>query len=716
LGIPDGYNGGLFRDDNNVIKNLKVSDDVITKFIELGRYDFSDEGGQLSVEILGHIFEQSISDLESIREKIKNPGGESEEKKVSKRKKDGIFYTPAYIVDYIVRNSLGKYLEAHEERIKEQYKLKWDITEKNYRKREIEAYTEYQKILHTVKVLDPACGSGAFLVRVFDFLLEENKRVANILTEWAQSDLFQSEMYFREILKNNIYGVDLNEESVEITKLSLWLKSAVRGKKLETLDNNIKCGNSLIDDPSVADDKAFNWNTEFPEIMASGGFDVIVGNPPYGASLSEIEVSWLSQKYKSYEYQANTYVLFYEKGLLLLNSKGILGFITPATFTYQHYFRNIRDIIKPLEIISICKYCFAVFGDADIWDTVSFIVQNSPRLNESTHILICNTRDVKATIHRVVQYTDLIQQDGVYDLSSGGVIKKAYKDAKLFGECAHIVVGIKPYQTGKGVPKQTKEIVESKPFTKDFQEDTTFKCCVIGSNFHRYGYIEKPKMWLKYGEWLAEPRNDAPFFDNEKIIIRQTADTIIANLDTSKSVNLNNVYNVWKPREGLNLRYLLVILNSSLIKAIYQSISQEKGKLFAEVKKVYLQKLPIKLISVVQQQPFIEKADSMLSLNRDLQDKSSSFLKNIQAKFSVSKITRKLEKWWELDFAEFLKETKISISLTEQEELMVYFDTRRSEARAIVSEIRKTDAEIDNMVFDLYELTEEERGLILNSK
>lgn len=105
----------------------------------------------------------------------------------------------------------------------------------------------------------------------------------------------------------------------------------------------------------------------------------------------------------------------------------------------------------------------------------------------------------------------------------------------------------------------------------------------------------------------------------------------------------------------------------------------------------------------------------MISLNRDMQEKSGSFLKNIQAKYSVSKITRKLEKWWELDFAEFLKEAKISISLTEQEELMSYFETRRAEVRAIDAEIRKTDNEIDNMVFDLYGLTEEERRVVLNS-
>ncbi|MEI6711953.1 MAG: DNA methyltransferase [bacterium] len=176
------------------------------------------------------------------------------------------------------------------------------MTAKNYRKREIEAYSEYQKILHNVKVLDPACGSGAFLVRVFDWLLAENKRVTNILYETNdQMKLGDDENYFREILKNNIYGVDLNEESVEITKLSLWLKSAQKGKKLLTLDNNIKCGNSLIDDPTVAGDKAFNWNTEFADIMGSGGFDVIVGNPPYvrNTALQNKEKDYLSQSYFS---------------------------------------------------------------------------------------------------------------------------------------------------------------------------------------------------------------------------------------------------------------------------------------------------------------------------------------------------------------------------------------------------------------------------------
>ena len=112
---------------------------------------------------------------------------------------------------------------------------------------------------------------------------------------------------------------------------------------------------------------------------------------------------------------------------------------------------------------------------------------------------------------------------------------------------------------------------------------------------------------------------------------------------------------------------------------------------------------------------FVQHAENMSTLNHELMEKNNNFLKNIQAKYSVSKITRKLEKWWELDFSEFLKETKISVSLAEQEELMQYFETRRAEVRAIDAEIRKTDTEIDNMVFDLYGLTEEERRVVLGS-
>jgi hypothetical protein len=175
------------------------------------------------------------------------------------------------------------------------------------------------------------------------------------------------------------------------------------------------------------------------------------------------------------------------------------------------------------------------------------------------------------------------------------------------------------------------------------------------------------------------------------------------------NVDVNGIF----PKPDWDIKYLLSILNSRACNFYFIRISKPFNSDTYSANKQFLSPLPIPNISLSEQQPFIGKADAMLSLNRDIQEKSSSFLKNIQAKYNVSKITRKLEKWWELDFAEFLKETKISISLTEQEELMTYFETRRAEVRAIDAEIRKTDAEIDTMVFDLYGLTEEERGVVL---
>jgi type I restriction-modification system DNA methylase subunit len=741
LGIPDGYNGGLFRDDDDIIKNLKVSDDVITKFIELGRYDFSDEGGQLSVEILGHIFEQSISDLESIREKIKNPGGESDEKKVSKRKKDGIFYTPAYIVDYIVRNSLGKYLEEHEERIKEAYKLKWDITEKIYRKREIEAYTEYQKILHTVKVLDPACGSGAFLVRVFDFLLEENKRVANILTEWAQSDLFQSEMYFRGILKNNIYGVDLNEESVEITKLSLWLKSAVRGKKLETLDNNIKCGNSLIDDPKVAGDKAFIWNIEFADIMASGGFDVIVGNPPYvRQELIKHQSDYFSKTYKSFSWKTDLYVYFFEQGVNLLKNKGILAYISSWKFLEANYGVTLREyLFKNTTFLSLID-----FWDLEVFPGVSAYPLNfsckksaiksdyqylkvnslafiSLETEVDNHAITCSMQDFERS------WFSILSNDTAKVMNI--ISTKSYKFSDLYpAPVVWIKTGYNEWYIGQGDLKY-----------------------LLGKNIKKYSVIADNSIVFPY-EWSNESYNllneDSPIITpliphkdqlSKRAIISDWIQTgqkkWYEYQQINRKINFEDEFIVY-PNVSLwsnfclsksravdmtafiipsSSKFLLSILNSKLF-SWFMNVSAIKRRWgYVEMKTQYIVKFPLKKVENDKQQPFIDKADLMLSLNRDLQEKSSSFIKNIQAKYSVSKITRKLEKWWELDFAEFLKETKISIPLAEQEELMQYFETRRAEARAIDIEIRKTDAEIDTMVFDLYGLTEEERKVVLGS-
>ena len=400
----------------------------------------------------------------------------------------------------------------------------------------------------------------------------------------------------------------------------------------------------------------------------------------------------------------------------MLAKSGMLGFITPATFTYQHYFNNIRKLISELEIRSICKYEYAVFEDADIGDTVSFVVQNKERSNDEVDILICGNKEEATNPPKKIPYQNFLRDDGVYNLSSNNFLSTVFMESEPLGKLVDTVVGIKPYQTGKGTPKQTPETVKNKPFTVLTPPDDSYKQCVIGANFHRYGFINTPAMYLKYGDWLAEPRPNAPFFDKQKIIIRQTADTIIALLDDTKSINLNNVYNVGRPKKGLQLKYILCLLNSSLFINIYQSIAQEKGKLFAEVKKVYLSKLPIKVIAPDKQQPFVQKADKMLELNQQLQERKNKFLNSVKDNFEIKKNSNKLVTFYDYDFKIFLaelKKQKIKLSLGPQyDELKEYFTTYKNEINQLQTQISTTDKTIDQMVYELYDLTEDEIKIV----
>ena len=187
----------------------------------------------------------------------------------------------SYITKYIVENTVGKLCEQK----KNELGITEDLfIEKRRNKKQQTALAQTLKIyrdwLLSLKICDPACGSGAFLNAALRFLKAEHA-----LIDEMNAKIYGDALIFQEvdnaILENNLFGVDINDESVEIAKLSLWLHTAQKGRKLSTLNNNIKCGNSLIDDESVAGDKAFNWQKEFPAVFANGGFDVVIGNPPY---------------------------------------------------------------------------------------------------------------------------------------------------------------------------------------------------------------------------------------------------------------------------------------------------------------------------------------------------------------------------------------------------------------------------------------------------
>ena len=272
------FNGGLFAQDE-VLDNLVIKDEFLQHVIKIGEdYDFD---ADLNVNVLGHIFEQSISDIEEIKAQI---AGEVYEKKKGKRKKDGVFYTPAYITKYIVEQTVGKWLEDRKQELGfyELPELDYTLLDPNSPLKELakaqkaqltkainkhlEFWLAYKQKLSSIKILDPACGSGAFLNQAFDYLHHEHRIVDDAIADLRSGQRDVIENINKLILQNNLFGVDLNEESVEITKLSLWLKTANKSNELTSLDGNIKCGNSLIDDPAFAGKKAFNWQKEFKDI------------------------------------------------------------------------------------------------------------------------------------------------------------------------------------------------------------------------------------------------------------------------------------------------------------------------------------------------------------------------------------------------------------------------------------------------------------------
>jgi type I restriction-modification system DNA methylase subunit len=277
------YNGGLFQPDA-ILDAIIIDNELLYRHtLKLSTYDFE---SQVDVNILGHIFEHSLNEIESVNAEIE---GTDFDKQKTKRKKDGVFYTPKYITKYIVDNTIGKLCTEKKQElgiIDEEYAKGRKNRQINTIIKLDQQLKDYREWLLELTICDPACGSGAFLNQALDFLIKEHAYLDEL-----NKQLFGGFFIFpdieNQILEHNIYGVDLNEESIEIAKLSLWLRTAQPKRKLTSLNNNIKCGNSLIDSKAIAGDKAFNWKEEFPEVFANGGFDVIIGNPPYGAGLNK---------------------------------------------------------------------------------------------------------------------------------------------------------------------------------------------------------------------------------------------------------------------------------------------------------------------------------------------------------------------------------------------------------------------------------------------
>lgn len=730
------YNGGLFLPDE-ILDNIKINDELLSKHTKiLSNYDFASE---VSVNILGHIFEHSLTEIESIQAELE---GAVIDKSKTKRKKDGVFYTPTYITKYMVDNTVGKLctekkaaLEIKDEDF-EKRKGRRTTTIETLRKK-LDTYREW---LLKLTICDPSCGSGAFLNQALEFLIAEHHYIDELYTKLEGFSLPLSDLE-NSILENNLFGVDINEESVEIAKLSLWLRTAQKGRKLTTLNNNIKCGNSLIDDPEIARDKSFHWNQEFPKVFQNGGFDVVIGNPPYVdiKALDNAIVKHLFQNYKSANNRVNLYSSFIEKSLDLLGDNKHFSFIIPSSLLTQESYKELRKILLEettvLNIVRLPNESFGGGAGEVKVDTIILTYKKGIHENEKADILIYKGFD---RISEISTYNSDIyfstnpfdwkqSEDSIFrinvDNESDKIISKIEFDTIRLIECAEFCLGLTPYDKYKG---HSQEQIKNRVFHSDKQKDNSFKKLLAGNDITRYNVEWDGREWISYGNWLGAPR-ESRFFNCKRILVKQIIDwsdkRIWSALTSEELYNTQNAFNLIA-KDKFKPEYLIALINSKLISFYHRKKFLEEFKdRFQKILIKDAKEFPIKNISISEQEKFSNKVDEIISNNKKLKKVSSQFARFYMAQFSLEKQSRKLQNWYELEFGDFIKELNKAINetgrekLTKSEELewMEIFETKKAEAQTIKSEIDKTDCEIDKMVYELYGLTEDEIAIIEKS-
>jgi type I restriction-modification system DNA methylase subunit len=640
------YNSGLFV-GVDWINDIHIDDKVLSNIIVNLYYpECPYEFSVLPVEILGSIYERFLGKTIRFRAVKGDTHTAIIEEKPEVKKAGGVYYTPQYIVEYIVKNTVGEKIN-------------------NKTPDEIAA----------IKICDPACGSGSFLVGAYQYLLNYHldyyTQAKNVKSALKNAKIYEASFQSykltieekQRILTSTIFGVDIDSQAVEVTKLSLYLKLLENeGKEakdwlfrysdyalLPSLEDNIKCGNSLIGKDFYSqgaldftnDDlikvNCFDWEDGFKEIFKAGGFDVVIGNPPYGAGLLGVEREYL-EKYNCYEYQVNSFVLFIEKGLNLLCDKGILSYITPATFLAQYYFKKIRYNILNKQIKKIIVLNYKVFSDADTGDTSISVILNNDQKKYSFQYAIVDNEDMleKENEFALLTKNDCLLNDR-YEIKKGNsdsLLQRIFSFTIPLKSVATCIIGIKPYQKGKGYPKQTEKTIKNRIFDADKKIDDSYKPYLIGKDIDRYSINYSNSRYIKFGKWLAEPRFTAPF-EKEKIVVRQTSDIIRAVIDSRNYYNLNNIYNIEITNSLYSYKYLLSVLNSSLMVYIYQNIVPEKGRVFAEIKKVNLDKLPIFPIDLskksekAKQDQLVSLVDKILELKQKEATEPNQHLKTM---------------------------------------------------------------------------------------
>ena len=709
------YNGGLFLPDTE-LDSLVITDELLAAHTrKLSEYDFASD---VDVNILGHIFENSLTEIEEITKSIEEGAADASQMKNSKRKKDGVFYTPQYITKYIVENTVGKLCIEKKQELgideKEYFadKKRQATTKRNL----LDKLNNYREWLLQISILDPACGSGAFLNAALQFLMAEHKLIDEMEAKVTGSSLVFQDVE-KSILEHNLYGVDINEESVEIARLSLWLRTAKPHRKLNSLNENIKCGNSLISDPNIAGEKAFDWQKEFPKVFDKGGFDIVIGNPPYvnaieiKKSYSQEEFKYLKSNYLTAKGTVDLYIYFFEKGLSVMNTNGVLAYISPNRYLSASYGKALRNhILDNYSFYQLIDYSDKkVFEDASTYPVITMLQSRKNKyvicgsFDESTHELLsrkypCDKLNIlddsilgfllneKLEItKKIIEQSESLNSVGLINATS--TAKEADEYALLISETP---IGYKLINTGTIDPftnmwGQKYLVKQGRHYITPYLPNNDSK---ISGN--RHSLYSSPKIIVSKIGLSCEA-----FYDK---------DGEFASIDTNC---IHSFSNDFLPE------YILCWLNSKLynymFECFFDGLRMSGGYLLysaPNLKNTYIKKETIN-----NQQPFVALATHMLLLNQQLQEKRSRFLHRLRDNLGVEKMTSALETFDLLDFKGLLselKKQKKQISLSQQDEWEDYFNDYRQQCQQLSKDIDETNKQIDLKVYHLYDLTYDE--------
>lgn len=781
LKIPR-YNGGLFRDDS-AINDLSIPDDICEGFKALGEYDFASE---VSVTVLGHIFEQSIADVERLQAVAR--GEEEEPEKATgtsgRRKRDGVVYTPDYIARFIVAETLGTHLkEIFADILRDHARKDADVSDYEnipWRRKtaELEAWQAYRDRLKSLRIVDPACGSGVFLIMAFDFMKAEltrvNDKIKDLLPKAEHFGDLLDYLPDSEILTNNLFGVDVNEESVEITKLSLWIKTARRGKVLDSLSGSIRVGDSLIEDSSFAYlDHAFTWETAFPDVFAEGGFDVVLGNPPYVRQelISDLK-SYMQRRFESYHGVADLFVYFYERGLRLLKPGGRLGYISSNTFFKTGSGKPLREyLLKEATLESVVD-----FGDLQVFEGVTTFTT-----------ILTMKRGVAAKGHelrfwkvRTLPETNFLASweaaQAPYPQTALGFEPWELEEPTLRALKTKITVGKSSLRAHYGKPfrgvttgrneafvinqKTHDELVAKDPSSSDILmpwiegkdlerwhqsgrdqwiifarqglDLTAYPAILDYLSAHREKLEPKPENWKpsrpnekwpgrKLGTYRwSEIQDKTAYwtkFSEEKIVSTKISSRPTFSVDRSGSVLSNTAYLIDAKADN---EFVTALLNSNVASFYFKSIFVIKAGGFFEIQPDGLSNFPIPPANSRQKCEISDLACAVKLVAEkrlSLQTALTRRIPDLCPPERKPKLSTKLKEWWTLpDFAAFRAEVKkvfkTDIPLSERSAWEDWINRDRAEITRLTAEIAQAEARINSIVYDLFDLTEDEIALL----